>query len=180
MNYGDSSRISITVQICWIGSVLSGRSKLPAERSKTVQHASHFPGCRSIVIGIHWEREALRRRITDRLRERLDNGMIEEVERLHASGIAWERLDYYGLEYRYVGAYLRGEMNRNDMFQRLNSAIHNFAKRQGNWFRRMERHGVVINWIEGAGDQWRRPENYQKRLCHLTGRLVPRLSRNYR
>jgi tRNA dimethylallyltransferase len=52
-----------------------------------------------------------------------------------------------------VGAYLRGDMNRNDMFQRLNSAIHDFAKRQGNWFRRMERHGVVINWIEGGGDQ---------------------------
>ncbi|HEY5522809.1 MAG TPA: tRNA (adenosine(37)-N6)-dimethylallyltransferase MiaA [Desulfuromonadaceae bacterium] len=108
---------------------------------------------KTAVIGIHWEREALRRRITDRLRERLDNGMIEEVERLYASGIAWERLNYYGLEYRYVGAYLRGDMNRNDMFQRLNSSIHNFAKRQGNWFRRMERHGVAINWIEGGGDQ---------------------------
>lgn len=107
----------------------------------------------STVIGIHWEREALRRRITARLKERLDNGMIEEVERLHAGGIAWERLDYYGLEYRYVGAYLRGDMNKNDMFQRLNSAIHNFAKRQGNWFRRMERHGIGINWIDGSKDQ---------------------------
>jgi tRNA dimethylallyltransferase len=112
-----------------------------------------LPPLRNVVIGIHWDREALRRRITARLRERLDNGMIEEVEHLHASGIAWERLDYYGLEYRYVGTYLRGDMNRNDMFQRLNSAIHDFAKRQGNWFRRMERHGVVINWIEGCGDQ---------------------------
>lgn len=112
-----------------------------------------LPKLRTVVIGIHWEREALRRRITARLRERLGNGMIEEVERLHAGGIAWERLDYYGLEYRYVGAYLRGGMNRNDMFQRLNSAIHDFAKRQGNWFRRMERHGIAINWIEGGGDQ---------------------------
>lgn len=112
-----------------------------------------LPRLKTAVIGICWEREALRRRITDRLRERLDNGMIEEVQRLHAGGIAWERLDYYGLEYRYVGAYLRGDMNRNDMFQRLNSAIHNFAKRQGNWFRRMERNGVAINWIEGGGDQ---------------------------
>lgn len=111
------------------------------------------PQMRSVVIGIRWDREALRRRITSRLGERLDNGMVEEVERLRASGIAWERLDYYGLEYRYVGAYLRGEMTRNDMFQKLNSAIHNFAKRQGNWFRRMERHGVNINWIEGAEDQ---------------------------
>jgi tRNA dimethylallyltransferase len=112
-----------------------------------------FPRMRSSVIGIQWEREALRRRITDRLRERLDSGMIEEVERLHACGVAWERLDYYGLEYRYAGAYLRGEMNKNDLFQRLNSAIHNFSKRQGNWFRWMERHGVTINWIDGEADQ---------------------------
>lgn len=107
----------------------------------------------SVVIGIHWERETLRQRITNRLRERLENGLIEEVECLHAGGVAWERLDYYGLEYRYVGSFLRGDMNRNDLFQRLNSAIHNFAKRQGNWFRRMERHGVAINWIEGSGNQ---------------------------
>ena len=112
-----------------------------------------LPCLSSTVVVIRWEREAPRRRITERLKERLDNGLIEEVERLHAVGIAWERLDYYGLEYRYVGGYLRGDMNRNDMFQRLTSAIHNFAKRQGNWFRRMERHGVVINWIEGDGDQ---------------------------
>jgi tRNA dimethylallyltransferase len=107
----------------------------------------------SVIVGIRWEREALRQRITARLRERLDNGMIEEVQRLHDSGIAWERLHYYGLEYRYVGEYLQGNMKKNDMFQRLNSAIHNFSKRQGNWFRRMERHGVIINWIEGDGDQ---------------------------
>lgn len=111
------------------------------------------PQLQAVTIGIRWEREELRRRITDRLRERLNNGMIEEVERLHACGIAWDRLDYYGLEYRYVGAYLRGSMDKNDMFQRLNSAIHNFAKRQGNWFRRMEQHGVSINWINGDGDQ---------------------------
>lgn len=111
-----------------------------------------LPRLRSTVIGIRWERDVLRRRITDRLRERLDNGLIEEVERLHEGGIAWERLDYYGLEYRFVGGYLRGDMDKNDMFQRLNAAIHNFAKRQGNWFRRMERHGVAINWIDGDGD----------------------------
>lgn len=111
-----------------------------------------FPRFQATVVGIRWERDALRGRITARLLERLENGLIEEVERLHAGGITWERLNYYGLEYRYVGAYLRGDMNRNDMFQRLNSAIHNFAKRQGNWFRRMERHGVAIIWIEGGGD----------------------------
>lgn len=129
-----------------------------------------FPRIQSSVIGIHWEREALRRRITDRLRERLDNGMIEEVQRLNAGGIAWERLDYYGLEYRYVGAYLRGDLNKNDMFQGLNSAIHNFAKRQGNWFRRMERHGVTIHWIAGEGDQLA-----QARKIILGGNVTPRV-----
>jgi tRNA dimethylallyltransferase len=111
------------------------------------------PEIHSLVIGIQWERVALRRRITARLEERLTGGMIEEVQRLHQSGISWGRLDYYGLEYRYVGAFLRGELNRNEMFQKLNCAIHDFAKRQGNWFRRMEKHGIAINWIDGAGDQ---------------------------
>jgi tRNA dimethylallyltransferase len=111
-----------------------------------------LPSLKPLVLGIRWERDELRRRITERLRQRLASGMIEEVEQLHASGIEWQRLDYYGLEYRYVGAYLRGDLNRNDMFQRLNSAIHDFAKRQGNWFRRMERHGVEIQWLDGAAD----------------------------
>jgi len=111
-----------------------------------------FPSLKPVVIGIRWEREALRGRIAGRLRERLENGMIDEVARLQASGIPWERLDYYGLEYRFVGAYLRGDMSRNDLFQRLNSAINNFSKRQGNWFRRMERHGIAINWIDGDGN----------------------------
>ena len=125
------------------------------------------PPERSVVIGIQWEREALRQRITRRLQERLDTGLLEEVECLHAGGIAWERLDYYGLEYRYVGAYLRGTMNRNDLFQRLNSAIHAFAKKQGNWFRRMERHGVAINWIDGSGDQLAQAEEIIKKRLIL-------------
>lgn len=107
---------------------------------------------RPLTIGIRWERSALRQRITERLRMRLESGMIEEVQRLHKGGVAWDRLDYYGLEYRYIGAFLQGRMNRNDMFQRLNSAIHDFAKRQENWFRKMEKNGVVINWVDGAGD----------------------------
>lgn len=111
-----------------------------------------LPDIHPLVIGIRWERPELRRRITERLRQRLEGGMIEEVQVLHAAGVPWERLDYYGLEYRFVGAYLRGELTRNDMFQKLNSAIHLFAKRQENWFRRMEKHGVAIRWVDGAGD----------------------------
>jgi len=110
------------------------------------------PEIRPLTIGIRWERAELRTRITERLRQRLDNGMIEEVQRLHENGVNWERLNYYGLEYRFVGAHLRGELTRNDMFQKLNSAIHDFAKRQENWFRRMEAHGVTIHWVAGAGD----------------------------
>jgi tRNA dimethylallyltransferase len=135
------------------------------ERSRTVRaiEIAHFekehagqqevlPEVRSLTIGIRWERGELRRRITERLRMRLENGMIEEVQGLHEGGVAWERLDYYGLEYRYIGAFLQGELNRNDMFQRLNSAIHDFAKRQENWFKKMKKNGVLINWVEGAGD----------------------------
>jgi tRNA dimethylallyltransferase len=107
---------------------------------------------RPLTIGIRRERSELRQQITERLRLRLESGMIEEVQRLHEGGVAWERLDYYGLEYRYIGAFLQGKLNRNDMFQRLNSAIHDFAKRQENWFRKMEKNGVAINWVDGAGD----------------------------
>lgn len=111
-----------------------------------------LPEFRPLVLGIRWERAVLRERITRRLRERLDGGLLEEAARLHAAGIPWQRLEYYGLEYRYAARHLRGELNRNDLFQQLNGAIHDFAKRQETWFRRMERHGVAIRWLDGAGD----------------------------
>ena len=104
------------------------------------------------VFGLRWPRELLRKRITRRLRERLDHGLIEEVANLHAAGISWENLDYYGLEYRFVARHLQGQFNRNDLFQKLNSAIHQFAKRQETWFRRMERQGIVIHWLNAEGD----------------------------
>ncbi|GFE57927.1 tRNA (adenosine(37)-N6)-dimethylallyltransferase MiaA [Geobacter sp. AOG1] len=111
-----------------------------------------LPEIRPLVLGIRWERSVLRQRITDRLRARLGHGLIEEVARLHAEGIPWERLEFYGLEYRFVAKHLQGELNRNDLFQKLNSAIHDFAKRQDTWFRRMERNGTTIHWLDGAGD----------------------------
>ena len=104
------------------------------------------------IFGLRWPRELLRKRITQRLRQRLEQGMIEEVEGLHKAGVSWETLDFYGLEYRFVGRYLQGQLNRNDLFQKLNSAIHQFAKRQETWFRRMERQGLVIHWLEGEAD----------------------------
>jgi tRNA dimethylallyltransferase len=135
------------------------------ERSRTIRaieiarHDQQFaaqqpplPEIRPLIIGIRWERPELRDRITARLRQRLESGMIDEVQRLQENGVGWDRLNYYGLEYRFVGAHLRGELTRNDMFQKLNSAIHDFAKRQENWFRRMEKHGVFIHWVAGADD----------------------------
>jgi tRNA dimethylallyltransferase len=107
---------------------------------------------RPLVFGLRWERAELRRRITVRLQERLDQGLIDEVTQLHAGGVAWERLEFYGLEYRFVARHLKGELGRNDMVQKLESAIHNFAKRQETWFRRMERQGIEIHWLEGTGD----------------------------
>jgi len=103
-----------------------------------------------LVFGTRWDRSLLRDRITKRLKDRLDAGMVEEVERLHKEGISWEKLNYFGLEYRYIGQHLQGKLDRNDMFQKLNAAIHQFAKRQETWFRRMERHGIDINWIDDA------------------------------
>ncbi len=111
-----------------------------------------FPELRSAVIGIRWERGLLRRRITDRLKDRLENGLIEEVEQLHKKGVSFETLEFYGLEYRFVARYLRGDLSINDMFQKLNSAIHDFAKRQETWFRRMERNGTLIHWVDGASE----------------------------
>lgn len=105
-----------------------------------------------LIFGIRWERGELRGRITRRLKERLDHGLIEEVEKLHRDGVTHEILEFYGLEYRFVSQHLRGALGRNDMFQKLNSAIHDFAKRQETWFRRMERNGTVIHWLDGAGD----------------------------
>lgn len=110
-----------------------------------------LPEINPVVFGIRWDRAVLRLRITERLKYRLENGMIEEVARLHGNGVPYETLEFYGLEYRFVASYLKGELNRNDMFQKLNSAIHDFAKRQETWFRRMERNGIKINWVEGKG-----------------------------
>jgi len=114
-----------------------------------------IPEMKPLILGIRWEREALRRRIDVRLRERLAQGMIEEVERLYRQGVPWETLEFYGLEYRFIARHLKGELNRNDMLQKLESAIHDFAKRQETWFRRMERSGIVIHWLDGAGEPFK-------------------------
>lgn len=115
-----------------------------------VAETIELPPLRPLVFGIRMERQLLRQRITARLQQRLQEGMIDEVQRLLDNGVTPERLDAYGLEYRFVSRYLRKELNRNDMFQKLNAAIHDFAKRQETWFRRMEKHGAEIIWLDAT------------------------------
>jgi tRNA dimethylallyltransferase len=107
------------------------------------------PAIDAVVFGIRWERPLLRRRIELRLKERLEQGMMEEVSKLHDKGLSWERLDSFGLEYRYISQYLQNKMSFDDMRVKLTTGIHQFAKRQETWFRRMEKKGIAINWIEG-------------------------------
>jgi tRNA dimethylallyltransferase len=106
------------------------------------------PKIHPLILGTRWERSKLHDRIEFRLKERLDQGMVEEVESLRARGIPDERLQMLGLEYRFITDYLIGTIkNKNDLMQKLLPAIKNFAKRQETWFRRMERNGTVIRWI---------------------------------
>ncbi len=103
----------------------------------------------SRVFGLRWERRDLRERITQRLAYRLDHGLLEEVRALLDRGLTHDQLIFYGLEYRYVTEHLRGDISREQMFAALGAAIHQFAKRQDTWFRRMERKGVEIRWLDG-------------------------------
>ena len=109
-----------------------------------------LPPVDSILIGIDIDRELRRQKITRRLKARLDEGMIDEVKRLLDEGIPADDLIYYGLEYKFVTEYLIGKCTYDEMFTRLEIAIHQFAKRQMTWFRGMERRGFKINWIDAT------------------------------
>lgn len=108
-----------------------------------------FPKLNSLTIGIRVDRDVRRQRITERLKQRLREGMVEEVKSLLAEGIPPEDLIYYGLEYKYLTLYVTGQLSYDDMFRQLEIAIHQFAKRQMTWFRGMERRGIPIVWIDG-------------------------------
>ncbi len=106
------------------------------------------PAVDSLIIGIDIDRDERRRKITSRLKSRLDNGMVEEIQGILDSGVKAEDLIYYGLEYKYVTEYCIGKLSYDDMFRSLEIAIHQFAKRQMTWFRGMERRGFTIHWID--------------------------------
>ena len=106
-----------------------------------------FPKLNSLIIGVDIDRELRREKITRRLKQRLDEGMVDEVRHLIAHGIAPDDLIYYGLEYKYLTLYVIGKLTYEEMFTGLETAIHQFAKRQMTWFRGMERRGFTIHWV---------------------------------
>ena len=109
-----------------------------------------FPSLKSLIIGVDIDRELRREKITRRLQQRLNEGMVEEVRGLLAEGIPTENLIYYGLEYKFLTQYAIGELTYEEMFQQLETAIHQFAKRQMTWFRGMERRGFTIHWLDAT------------------------------
>ena len=104
---------------------------------------------KSLLTGILFDRDTRRKRISERLKQRLDSGMVEEVKNLIDRGINIETLIYYGLEYKFITLYLTGKISYQEMKRDLEIAIHQFAKRQMTWFRGMEKKGIKINWIDG-------------------------------
>ena len=109
-----------------------------------------FPMIHSLIVGVDVSREVRRERITKRLHERLEHGMVDEVRRILDSGVAPEDLIYYGLEYKFLTLYIIGQLTYDEMVAQLNVAIHQFAKRQMTWFRKMERDGFDIRWLDAG------------------------------
>lgn len=108
----------------------------------------YFPPIETTIIGVDIPRDERRRKISTRLKNRVDEGMVDEIKRILDSGVSAEDLIYYGLEYKYVTEYVIGKRSYEDMLKELEIAIHQFAKRQMTWFRGMERRGCKINWID--------------------------------
>lgn len=107
-----------------------------------------FPTLKSLIIGVEIDRELRREKITRRLKQRLEQGMADEVRHLLDSGLKPDDLIYYGLEYKYLTLYVTGQLTYEEMFSQLETAIHQFAKRQMTWFRGMERRGFTIHWLD--------------------------------
>ena len=116
------------------------------EEQKTTTQS--YEAVDSLIIGVSIDRESRRHKISSRLKARIDEGMIDEVKKILSSGVAPEDLIYYGLEYKFVTLHVMGQISYQEMYNKLEIAIHQFAKRQMTWFRGMERRGLKINWID--------------------------------
>jgi len=107
-----------------------------------------YPQFNYKILGVRFDRASERKRITLRLQQRLDDGMVDEVREL-VNRFGFEKVEYFGLEYKFISWYIRGKSSYDEMFSQLNTAIHQFAKRQMTWFRKMQRNGFEIHWIDG-------------------------------
>ena len=125
-------------------------SNTPCDLSTSDQSLLNWIQGHNTVFGISVPRDQRRDSISRRLRQRLSEGMVEEVEKLLSEGISSDDLIYYGLEYKYLTLYILGKLSYDEMFSQLEIAIHQFAKRQMTWFRGMERRGIKINWIDSS------------------------------
>jgi tRNA dimethylallyltransferase len=126
------------------------------EKAKNLERKLEIPRItlEPLILGVYFPRKTVHKRIEERLDKRLQHGMIDEVEQLHNQGVSWERLEFFGLEYRYIAEYLQGKTSYDEMRYTLLTKIRQFAKRQDIWFRKMEREGRDIHWIsEGNYDQ---------------------------
>lgn len=124
-----------------------------------------FPALNSLIIGVDIDRELRREKISRRLKQRLNEGMVDEVRQLLASGISADDLIYYGLEYKFLTLYAIGKLTYEEMFTGLETAIHQFAKRQMTWFRGMERRGFTIHWLDATLPM-------EEKIGYVTGKLT--------
>ncbi len=122
------------------------------QESQSSEAATKHPDINAILLCIDWPRAARAERIKVRLIERLEEGMIDEVKQLHEQGISWDKLSFFGLEYRFIAEYLQNNLNYNDMVQKLASAIRTFAKRQDNWLRKFEKQGMELHRLAPEQD----------------------------
>ncbi len=132
-------------------------NNISSEGDKSYHQPEHVTGYdqqprTTLIYGVDASRQEIRETITKRLKDRLNEGLIEEVKVLHSNGLSYESLKYYGLEYKYIAMYLLNELDYNQMFALLNTAIHQFAKRQMTWYRRMEKRGIKIKWLPNDSD----------------------------
>ena len=133
----------------------------PSDRAKTDQKSTAgqtTPSYEFLILGRTYPRETLRQRILQRLQERLEQGMVTEVANLHAQGVSWQKLDDFGLEYRFISRYLRGQLTEVEMREKLHIAICQFAKRQMTWFKKIPQ----TNWIKDYREAKKLVKNFLK------------------
>ena len=134
--------------------VIKALEIIEAKKQGVISTSSQRPEINPFIIGTTLPRQKMWENISIRLKERLENGMLEEVQSIHDSGITWERLEKLGLEYRFCSEFLQGKIpSKDELYEKLFIAIRQFAKRQETWFRMMEKKGVKINWLQSESKE---------------------------